>query len=135
MRLIAQLVQSGFIDFGETKQYSFVRYKLIYFQITMEEGIVNEAKLFLPEWIRNELEVKNFVYCTLECFNTEGKLHLVHEDYEAYSLYVDASIFLGNSLNNVINNGLSHYLVVRVKLMGTKVILRVVKEVAGLYNQ
>ena len=32
MRLLAQ---SGFIDFGETKQYSFVRYKLIYFQITM----------------------------------------------------------------------------------------------------
>ena len=101
----------------------------------MEEGIVNEAKLFVPEWIRNELEVKNFVYCTLACFNTEGKLHLVHEDYETYSLYVEALIFLGNSLNNVINNGLSHYLVVRVKLMGTKVILRVVKEVAGLYNQ
>ena len=101
----------------------------------MEEGIVNEAKLFVSEWIRNELEAKKFVYCTLECFNTEGKLHLVHEDYEAYSFYVDASIFLGNSLNNVINNGLSHYLVVRVKLMGTKVILRVVKEVARFYNQ
>ena len=101
----------------------------------MEEGIVNEAKLFVPEWIRNELEAKNFVYCTLKCFNTEGKLHLVHEDYETYSLYVEALIFLGNSLNNVINNGLSHYLVVRLKLMGTKVILRVVKEVAGLYNQ
>ena len=101
----------------------------------MEEGIVNEAKLFVPEWIRNELEAKNFVYCTLACFNTEGKLHLVHEDYEAHSPYGDASIFLVNSLNNVINNGLSHYLVVRVKLMGTKVILRVVKEVAGLYNQ
>ena len=132
MRLLAQ---SGFIDFGETKQYSFVRYKLIYFHITMEEGTVNEAKLFVPEWIRNELEAKSFVYCTLECFNTEGKLHLVHEDYEAHSPYGDASIFLVNSLNNVINNGLSHYLMVRVKLMDTKVTLRVVKDVPGLYNQ
>ena len=101
----------------------------------MEEGIVNEAKLFVPEWIRNELEAKKFVYCTLKCFNTEGKLHLVHEDYETYSLYVEALIFLGNSLNNVINNGLSHYLMVRVKLMDTKVTLRVVKDVPGLYNQ
>ena len=84
MRLIAQLAQSGFIDFGETKQYSFVRYKLIYFQITMEEGIVNEAKLFVPEWIRNELEAKSFVYCTLECFNTKGKLHLIIHRLETY---------------------------------------------------
>ena len=101
----------------------------------MEEGTVNEAKLFIPVWIQNELQVNRFVSCILGCVSEEGKHHFYHEDYEANSPYVEASIFLGNSFNNVIHNGFNYFFEVRLKLMRTKVTARVVKGLPVFLNQ